>query len=74
MRKGRKATARKKSVSGVKKTMTIGGKRFTKDSCHKTKTAAKKKAKAIRAKGYTARVVGNCVVKGAKSKAKRKRA
>ena len=60
-------TRRKSSkVSGS--TVTIGGLKFTKVSCHKTKTSAKSAAKKIRESGFTARVVGNCVVKGRKAK------
>ena len=65
----KKATRRKKRKSSVAgSTVTIGGIKYTKHSCHKTKTAAKKKAKEIRAAGYTARVVDRCVVKGRKRK------
>lgn len=59
------------------KSKTIGGIRMTQESCSTSKTAATKKAKAIRAKGYTARVVTtsnkgkktHCVFKGRKAKA-----
>lgn len=47
---------------------SIGGIRMKKKSCSKTKVAAKKAAKAIRAKGYTARVIGTCVFQGRKRK------
>jgi hypothetical protein len=67
------AKKRKKSSDATK---TINGKRFVKESCSKTKSAAKKKADSIRAAGGTARVVkfgaAHCVYKGPKSKVKKK--
>lgn len=71
-----KTRGRKKSVSGPKKTMTVGGKKFSHVTCSRKKTDAKKKADSLRKKGSTARVVktgsGYCVYKGPKSKVKRK--
>ena len=65
----KKATRRKKRKSSVAgNSTTIGGIRFTKSSCHTTKSAANSKAKDIRDTGYTARVVGKCVYKGRKRK------
>lgn len=65
---------RRTSVSGTpKKSKMIGGNRFTRQSCHTTKTAAKKAAESIRKKGFTARVHGGCVYQGPKSKVKRKK-
>lgn len=59
-----------KSVAGTAATATIGGKRFTKKSCHTTKTAAKSAAEKVRATGKTARVVksgsAHCVFEGAR--------
>jgi hypothetical protein len=64
---------RKKKTSAPKMTRKIGGKTFKKVSCHGKKTDAKKKATALRQKGYTARVMDGCVYKGPKSKAKKKK-
>ena len=62
---------RKSSVgTAAKKTRKIGGKKFTRVGCSKTKGGRNKLAKSLRAKGYTARVIGNCVFKGPKSKRK----
>lgn len=52
--------------------------KYRKVSCHTTKTAAKAKAKSLRAGGKTAKVVGKCVFsagarKGAKVGARRRR-
>lgn len=66
------AQKKKRKSAAPKARRKIGGKTFTKASCHTTKTAAKKAAKNLRAKGYTARVVSGCVYKGPKSKAKKK--
>jgi hypothetical protein len=64
----------KRKVSGTPKaTKTIGGKRFTRKSCHTTKTAAKKAAEAIRKRGMTARVIGGCVYQGGRSKTAKKK-
>ena len=52
-----------------KKTLKINGKTFKLHSCKGAKTTAKK----IRAAGYTARVIGGCVYKGAKSRVKRRK-
>ena len=68
--KKRTKRRRKSSVAGSKST-TIGGIKFTKVSCHATKAAAKKKAKAIRESGYTARVVDRCVMKGRRRRKKK---
>lgn len=61
----------KKASTGPAKKKKFGGKTFNHVSCHKTKSVAKKTAKEIREKGGTARVVGKCVYKGPKSKAKK---
>jgi hypothetical protein len=65
------AKRKKASVKGEDST-TIGGKKFTKTSCHSTKTEAKKKADKVRASGLTARVVKDgkktCVLTGPKRK------
>ena len=60
----------KKSKVGMtpKSTRKIGGKTFKRKSCHTSKSAATKAAKAIRGRGYTARVMGGCVYQGPKSK------
>lgn len=54
-----------KASAAPKATRTFGGVRFSKNSCGKTKTAAKKTADNLRAKGKKARVVktkvGYCV-------------
>ena len=69
----KKRSYRKRKVSGTPKaTRVIGGKRFTRKSCHTTKTAAKKAAEAIRKRGMTARVIGGCVYQGGRSKVKKK--
>lgn len=69
--------ANKSKAKATTETKTIGGKRFTKESCSKKKSEATKKAAAIRAAGNTARVVKNgsahCVYKGPRSKAKKGR-
>ena len=57
----------------AKSTMKIGKAKFTKKSCHTTKTAATAAAKTVRSKGNKARVVktagvGYCVFAGGKSK------
>lgn len=61
---------RKAKVSGS--SVTIGAKRFTKTSCHTTKTAAKSAAEKLRSAGKTARVVksgsAHCVYAGARRK------
>lgn len=48
---------RKKARVGAKKTRVFGGKRYTHNSCSRTKTDAKKRAKRLRDKGKKARVV-----------------
>ncbi|MEM1326149.1 MAG: hypothetical protein AAGI23_09360 [Bacteroidota bacterium] len=56
------ATRRKKRVAGTSKaTRKFNGKVYRRNSCSKTKTAAKAKAKRLRASGKKARVVGTCV-------------
>ena len=45
--------------------------KYKKVSCHTTKTAAKKKAGAMRKKGLTAMVSGKCVLSAGKRKKKR---
>jgi len=65
-RRKRKSTSRKRKAAVG--TIKQGGITYKKKSCHKTKTAAKKAAKAIRARGYTATVRGNCVFQGRKRK------
>lgn len=65
-------TRKKSKVSGApKSTLTVGGKRYTKTSCHTTKTAAKVAAEKKRKEGYNARVSGNCVFTRKKTKAKK---
>ncbi|MCB0707431.1 MAG: hypothetical protein KDC34_19075 [Saprospiraceae bacterium] len=64
---------RKKGSKSSSKTKKIGGITFSKVSCHKKKTDASKAAKNLRAKGYTARVIGGCVFKGRKSKTKKRK-
>jgi len=64
-------------AKGLTKTKTIGGKRFTKSSCSKTKTAATATVSRLRKRGFTARVVKNpaggyCAYKGAKAKSHHK--
>ena len=66
-------------VGKMTKTKTIGTKKYTKTACALTKAEAKKKAKNLREKGTTARVLKNsdgkgfCLYKGAKkAKAKKK--
>ncbi len=70
-------TKRKKSSGVATKTKVVGGKRYTKVSCAKTKTAAKKTADKIRAGGGTARVVksgaAHCVYKGPRAKTGRRK-
>ena len=69
--KVKSAPKRKSKVSGApKSTMTVGGKRYTKTSCHTTKAAAKSAAEKKRKEGYNARVSGMCVFtrKATKSK------
>lgn len=65
-----KAPRKRKRVSGTASatpaTMAISGVKFTKSTCHKTKTDAKKTAEGKRKRGYNARVVksasgGYCV-------------
>lgn len=67
---GSKAKAKRRSGIGAKAaaspaTKVIAGERFTKNSCGKTKTDAKKAAESLRKKGKKARVVkaakGYCV-------------
>lgn len=56
------ATRRKRRVAGTpKKTRKFNGKIYKKHSCSKNKTAAKSRAKKLRAAGKKARVVGTCV-------------
>lgn len=64
----RRTKRRRKSTVAGKKSTTINGIKFTKVSCHQTKSAAKKKAKALREQGFTARVQDKCVLKGRKRK------
>lgn len=53
---------------------TNKARKYKKVSCHKTKTAAKKAAKELRAKGKTAKVVGLCVHSaGARKKSGKKK-
>ena len=70
--------ANKTGAGAKNETKVINGKRFVKDSCSSTKSAANKKADGIRAAGNTARVIktgaAHCVFKGPKSKAKRGKA
>lgn len=61
----KRRTSKKVGGSG---TITLSGIRYTRESCHTTAGAAKKKAKDLREKGYTARVKGKCVYKGRKRK------
>lgn len=69
------AKRRKKSTRKSTSTLKVGKKTYKKNSCHTTKTAAKKKAKGIRSNGGTARVVKqgsrHCVFKGPKAKKRR---
>lgn len=62
----------KASVGGESDTVKIGGKKFTKQSCHGTKSAAQKHAEKIREGGTLARVIKNgskvCVYHGPKRK------
>ena len=55
------AAPKKKPAAAVGKTMTAGGKRYTKSSCFATKDAAQDAAKKIRTGGKLARVVERCV-------------
>lgn len=74
----KKPTRKRKRVSGTAAAVgkiKISGATFTKTSCHTTKTAAKKAADSIRAKGNKARVVKSaggvtCVYKGSKISSK----
>lgn len=63
MAKAKKTRARKASgarkISGLPKTKKFGGKTYTKSSCSKLKSAAKKTADNIRSRGKNARVVKN---------------
>lgn len=65
-----KATSKKKAAVG--NTMTVAGRRYTKESCGHTKAGAKARAAQLRAKGNTARMKktanGYCVFKGSKRK------
>lgn len=47
--------------SAPKSTMTVAGKRYTRNSCHTTKAAAKSAADKKRKEGFNARVSGLCV-------------
>jgi len=71
------AARKRRSSTTATKTKVLGGKRYTKVSCSKTKTAAKKAADGIRAKGGTARVVksgsAHCVYKGPRAKSGRRK-
>ncbi len=64
--------AKRKSAVGESDTVKIGGKKFTKQSCHGTKSAAQKHAEKIREGGTLARVIKNgskvCVFHGPKRK------
>jgi hypothetical protein len=69
----RKPAKRKKaSMRGDSETVSIGGKKFAKQSCHGTKSAAQKHAEKIREGGTLARVIKNgskmCVYHGPKRK------
>lgn len=69
----RKPAKRKTKASvGDAETVKIGGKKFTKESCHGTKSAAQKHADKIREKGTLARVIKNgakmCVYHGPRRK------
>jgi len=66
----RKRSYKKRSKVGStpKATRKIGGKTFKRKSCHTSKSAAQKAAKAIRGRGMTARVIGGCVYQGPKAK------
>lgn len=65
-----KPTKKKSSASSApKKVLTIGGKRYTKSSCHTTKASATAAAKKARAAGKNARVSGKCVYTRRKTKA-----
>ena len=67
-------TRKRKSALGSIKVKSGGKtKTFKKVGCSTTKTVAKARAKALRAKGFTARVVDKCVFKGPKSKVRKKR-
>ena len=64
----------RKSAAAPKVTVRIAGSgTFTKNSCHGSKTDAKKQADRIRAQGNKARVIksgsAHCVYKGGKMKA-----
>jgi len=84
-RKPGAATKRRKvkSATATAKTITVKvngvGKKYTKSSCHSTKTAAQKQADRIRAQGNNARVIPGaggamCVYKGGKTSSKAPRA
>ena len=55
----RKKASTTRKVSGLPKTKKFGGKTYTKTSCSKKKTDAKKKAERMRKAGKNARVVKN---------------
>ncbi len=72
-----------KSAAGAAATITVKvagvNKKFTRSSCHTTKTAAQKQADNIRAQGNNARVIPGasgtiCVYKGGKTSSKAPRA
>ena len=64
--------AKRKTAVGESDTVSIGGKKFTKQSCHGTKSAAQKHAEKIREGGTLARVIKNgskvCVYHGPRRK------
>lgn len=67
----RKPAKRKSAVKSLD-TVSIGGKKFSKQSCHSTKGAAQKHAEKIRESGILARVIKNgskvCVYHGPRRK------
>lgn len=74
-RKTRKTGAKKRKArvgASPKSRIKISGVNYSKSSCHRTKTDAKKRADSVRSNGTRARVLqsgkGFCVYTGGKSK------
>ena len=60
--------AKKKKTATPATTIKENGKTFTKKSCHKTVSEAKKTAQRLADQGYTYRRKGKCVYQGKKRK------
>lgn len=64
---------KRKSTTSSASSISLGGIKYKKVSCHTTVTAAKNKVKELRKAGYTAVERGKCVFKGRKRKTSKKR-